>query len=167
MKMARRESDDLGVTIEAKFEVGEYQILILSAKESGGLEKWLKLNKYNIPKGAATALAPYIRDQMKFFVAKVDIKKVRRDANGLVVLSPLRFGFDSAELRLPVRLPGAAAGAQEILAGMQHDKKRSADTLRFILLRRPGDAVIDGSIGESEVISVIAQLDPQPHRPQP
>ncbi len=100
----RRESEDLGVTIEAKFEVGEYQVLILSAKESGGLEKWLKINKYNIPKGAAAALAPYIRDQMKFFVAKVDIKKVRRDQNGLVVLSPLRFGFDSAELRLPVRL---------------------------------------------------------------
>jgi hypothetical protein len=57
-----------GVKIEAKFEVGEYQILILSAKESGGLETWLRLSKYNIPKGAAAALAPYIRDQMKFTV---------------------------------------------------------------------------------------------------
>ena len=100
----RRANEDVGVTIEAKFEVGEYQILILSAKESNGLEKRLKLNKYNIPKGAAAALAPYVRDQMKFFVAKVDIKKIRRDANGMVVLSPLRFGFDSGELRLPVRL---------------------------------------------------------------
>jgi hypothetical protein len=105
-EMARDNSpaDDLGVTVEAKFEVGEYQILILSAKESGGLETWLKLNKYNIPKGAAAALAPYIRDQMKFFVAKVDIKKVRRDESGVIVLSPLRFGFDAGELRLPVRL---------------------------------------------------------------
>ena len=58
-----------GVKIEAKFEVGEYQILILSAKESGGLEGFLRANKYNIPKGAAAALAPYIRDQMKFTVA--------------------------------------------------------------------------------------------------
>ena len=41
---------------------------------------------------------------MKFFVAKVDIKKVRRDEHGMVQLSPLRFAFDSAELRLPVRL---------------------------------------------------------------
>src|SRR4051812_22633925 len=56
---------DLGVKIEAKFEVGEYQILILSAKEATGLETWLKLNKYKIPQGAAGALAPYIRDQMK------------------------------------------------------------------------------------------------------
>ena len=103
-RMARESADDLGVTIEAKFEVGEYQILILSARDSSGLDKWLHLNKYKIPQGAGDALAPYIRDQMKFFVAKVDIKKVKRDEHGLVVLSPLRFGFDDAELRLPVRL---------------------------------------------------------------
>jgi hypothetical protein len=95
---------DYGVKIEAKFTVGEYEILILSAKESNGLETWLRLSKYNIPKGAAEALAPYIREQQKFFVAKVDIKKVQRDAKGTVVLSPLRFGYDAQELRLPVRL---------------------------------------------------------------
>jgi hypothetical protein len=94
----------MGVTIEAQFEVGEYQILILSAKDSTGLDKWLRINNYKIPAGAAAALAPYIRDQQKFFVAKVDIKKVKRDEKGVVVLSPLRFGFDAAELRLPVRL---------------------------------------------------------------
>ena len=98
------EGESHGVKIEAKFEVGEYQILILSAKDSSGLETWLRENKYTLPQGAAAALAPYVRDQMKFFVAKVDIKKVQRDANKLVVLSPLRFGFDAAELRLPVRL---------------------------------------------------------------
>ena len=95
---------DLGVKIEARFQQGEYQILILSAKDSSGLETWLRLNKYKIPAGADAALAPYIRDQMKFFVAKVDIKKVKRDAQGSVVLSPLRFSYDAAELRLPVRL---------------------------------------------------------------
>jgi hypothetical protein len=93
-----------GVKIEAKFQEGEYQILILSAKDSSGLDTWLRLQKYKIPDGAAGALAPYVRDQMKFFVAKVDIKKVKRDEHGLVVLSPLRFAFDSPELRLPVRL---------------------------------------------------------------
>jgi hypothetical protein len=72
--VASERAADYGVTIEAKFAVGEYEILILSAKESGGLETWLRLSKYNIPKGAAEALAPYIREQQKFFVAKVDIK---------------------------------------------------------------------------------------------
>ena len=32
----------LGVTVEAKYTVGEYDILILSAKESAGLETWLR-----------------------------------------------------------------------------------------------------------------------------
>jgi len=114
-----------GVTIEAKFEVGEYQILILSAKESGGLEGWLRLAKYNIPKGASQALAPYIREGMKFFVAKVDIKKVQRDKRGLVVLSPLRFSYDAPELRLPVRLGLLNAdGAQDLLVYVLHPNKR-------------------------------------------
>ena len=38
---ARTASTDLGVTIEAKFAVGEYQIVILSAKDSTGLDTWL------------------------------------------------------------------------------------------------------------------------------
>jgi hypothetical protein len=106
----------LGVTIEARFQEGEYQILILSAKDSGGLETWLRLNKYKIPDGAAEALAPYIRDQMKFFVAKVDSTKVKRDEHGAVVLSPLRFSYDAAELRLPVRLGLLnAEGKQDLL----------------------------------------------------
>jgi len=96
--------EDYGVKIEAKFQEGEYQILILSAKDSSGLDAWLRVSKYKIPPGAADAMAPYVRDQMKFFVAKIDIGKVKRDAHGDVVLSPLRFSFDSHELRLPVRL---------------------------------------------------------------
>ena len=63
-----KEGGSHGVKIEAKFEVGEYQILILSAKESTGLETWLRQNKYRIPSGASAALAPYVRDQMKLTV---------------------------------------------------------------------------------------------------
>ncbi|MFM6456920.1 MAG: DUF2330 domain-containing protein, partial [Planktothrix sp.] len=50
----KRQSDSsLGVTIEARFTVGEYDILILSAKESDGLETWLIQNGYQIPEGAS------------------------------------------------------------------------------------------------------------------
>ena len=118
-------SAHFGVTIEAKFEVGEYQILILSAKESTGLETWLRQNKYKLPDGAAGALAPYVREQQKFFVAKVDIKKVRRDAHGLVVLSPLRVAYDSAELRLPVRLGLLnAESKQDLIIYILHPQQR-------------------------------------------
>src|SRR5215471_14002320 len=116
---------DLGVKIEAKFVAGEYQILILSATDSAGLETWLRQEKYNIPQGAAAALAPYIRDKSKFFVAKVDIKKVARNAQGAVQLSPLRFYFDANELRLPVRLGLLnAGGKQDLIVYVIHPTSR-------------------------------------------
>ncbi len=116
---------DLGVKIEAKFAVGEYEIVILSAKEASGLETWLKLNKYHIPDNAAPALAPYVKSGMKFFVAKVNIQKVHRDTHGLVVLSPLRFAYESKELRLPVRLGLInAEGKQDLIVYILHPDSR-------------------------------------------
>ncbi len=95
----KHKSDEggLGVKIEAQFVSGEYEIVILSANDSQGLETWLHREKYQIPPGAAAALAPYVRDKSKFFVAKVDVKKVKRDGAGVVHLSPLRFAFDANE----------------------------------------------------------------------
>jgi hypothetical protein len=94
----------LGVRVEARFEVGEYQIVILSATQSSGLETWLRQNRYNIPQGAAAALAPYIREGMKFFVARVNLARAHRRADGGARLSPLRFHYDTQDFRLPVRL---------------------------------------------------------------
>ena len=121
----RKRSKDLGVKIEAKFVAGEYEILILSARDSSGLETWLRQEKYKIPQGAAAALAPYVRDKSKFFVAKVDIKKVKRNAQGGVQLSPLRFHYDADELRLPVRLGLLnAGGKQDLIVYVIHPTAR-------------------------------------------
>jgi hypothetical protein len=120
-----RDKADLGVTIEARFIAGEYEVLILSARESQGLETWLRQSHYNIPQGAAAALAPYVRDRSKFFVARVDITKVKRTANGAVQLSPLRFSFDAPELRLPVRLGLLnAGGKQDLIVYVVHPTAR-------------------------------------------
>ncbi|MEJ7603061.1 MAG: DUF2330 domain-containing protein [Kofleriaceae bacterium] len=114
---------DFGVTIEAKFTVGEYQIVILSAKDSTGLEGWLNAEKYQIPKAAAPLLRPYVEQGMKFFVAKVDPTKVKfqDDANGTprVELSPLRFHYDSEEFALPIRLGLAnSSGTQDLIVNI-------------------------------------------------
>jgi MYXO-CTERM domain-containing protein len=92
------------VTVEAQFAVGEYDIVILSATESSGLDSWLRENDYNIPAGAEPLLRPYVQQDMKFFVAKVDPMKVGFDGNGRAKLSPLRFHYDSKDFVLPVRL---------------------------------------------------------------
>jgi hypothetical protein len=105
-----------GVKVEARFTVGEYDIVVLSAKESDGLERWLRDNRYNIPRGASEALAPYIREQQKFFVARVNIAKVKLDARGSATLSPLRFSYEAQDFRLPVRLGLInASGKQDLL----------------------------------------------------
>ena len=92
----------LGVTVEASYTVGEYDIVILSGKQSDGLETWLRENGYRVPKNAAAALKPYIRQQMKFFVAKVNLEEQAR--TGVSHLRPLQFAFESERFMLPVRL---------------------------------------------------------------
>ncbi len=108
-------ADSLGVTIEAKFTVGEYQIVILSARDSTGLDTWLRQEKYQIPEGAEPYLKPYVEAGSKFFVAKVDVSKVKFE-NGQAMLSPLRFHYDAEEFSLPIRLGMMnSAGTQDLL----------------------------------------------------
>ena len=54
---AVQRNKSLGVTVEASYTVGEYDIVILSATQSDGLETWLKQNGYKIPANSAKALA--------------------------------------------------------------------------------------------------------------
>jgi MYXO-CTERM domain-containing protein len=96
-------ADDLGVTVEAQFTVGEYEIVILSAKDSTGLDTWIRREGYKIPDGAEPYLRPYVQAGSKFFVAKVDPTKVKFD-KGMATLSPLRFHYDADTFSLPVRL---------------------------------------------------------------
>jgi hypothetical protein len=115
---------DLGVKIEAKFTVGEYNVLILSASDSSGLDTWLRQQKYNIPKGAEPLLRPYVEGGMKFFVAKVDPKKVKF-VDGMAQLSPLRFHYDSDEFSLPIRLGLANSnGTQDLIVNILAPNQR-------------------------------------------
>ncbi|MER2566935.1 MAG: DUF2330 domain-containing protein, partial [Myxococcaceae bacterium] len=100
---ARSMDFDDRVVVEAQFDVGEYEIVVLSAEDAMGLERWLKKNGYNIPSGAEPLFRPYIQQGMKFFVARVNSKKVTF-TNGMATLSPLRFHYDSEKFELPVRL---------------------------------------------------------------
>jgi len=102
-----------GVTVEAAYTVGEYDILILSAKESTGLETWLKENGYRIPEGASAVLGSYLKQQMRFFVAKVNIKEQAK--LGFNYLRPLQVSYASPKFMLPIRLGTVNAnGPQEL-----------------------------------------------------
>jgi hypothetical protein len=118
------EAADLGVKIEAQFTVGEYQVVVLSAKDSGGLEEWLHREQYTIPDGAAPYFKPYVAAGSKFFVARVDINKVKME-DGVAVLSPLRFYYDSETFSLPVRLGLInSSGTQDLIVHVLARGKR-------------------------------------------
>jgi hypothetical protein len=109
-----QQADALGVKIEAQYSVGEYDIVILSAKQSDGLETWLRESGYKIPPGASAALAPYIRQDMKFFVAKVNLKEHQK--SGVDHLRPIQFAFESPKFMLPIRLGMInSSGAQDLI----------------------------------------------------
>ena len=112
----------LGVTVEASYTVGEYDIVMLSAKQSNGLETWLLENGYKMPRGAAAALKPYVAQDMKFFVAKINLKE--QAATGVQYLRPLQFAFESEKFMLPLRLGMINA-----------DPKKPQDLIAYVLTK--------------------------------
>ncbi len=103
------------VVVEAQFAVGEYEIVILSASDSGALDGWLRESGYKIPAGAEPVLRPYVQAGSKFFVAKVDVEKVAFDGDS-ARLSPLRFHYDTDTFTLPIRLGLLSSnGTQDLL----------------------------------------------------
>ncbi len=103
----------LGVKIEAAYTVGEYDILILSALQSDGLETWLRENGYQVPAGASRVLGSYIKQGLHFFVAKVNLEQ--RSKLGFGYLRPLQVAYESPRFMLPIRLGMVnAAGPQEL-----------------------------------------------------
>ncbi len=104
------------VIVEARFAAGEYDVVILSAEESDGLERWLRDEGYRVPDGAAAALRPYVEQGFRFFAARVSSERVRFAPDGTALLSPLRIRVESPELVLPVRLGMLSSpGTQELV----------------------------------------------------
>ncbi len=91
---------DASVVVEASFTEGEYDIVVLSAEESGDLYRWLGDNGYALPAGGEAVLDEYIEAGSYFFAAKVTLDAVE----GRVGLSPLQFSYRSDVFSLPVRI---------------------------------------------------------------
>ena len=134
---ASRDAKALGVIVEAQYTIGEYDIVILSANESDGLETWLQQNGYKIPRGASAALKPYIRQNLKFFVAKVNLKEQAK--TGFTYLRPLQFAFESEKFMLPIRLGMVnARGPQDMIVYML-TKNGRVETTNYRTIKVPSN----------------------------
>ena len=103
----------LGVKIDASYTVGEYDIQILSATEPEGLVTWLDDHGYKVPDGASKIFGTYLRQNMRFFVAKVNLKA--QSKSGYAYLRPIQIAYESPKFVLPIRLGMLNAdGPQEL-----------------------------------------------------
>ncbi|VXD22187.1 DUF2330 domain-containing protein [Planktothrix paucivesiculata] len=146
MDKQRQARSGLGVTIEARFSVGEYDILILSAKESDGLETWLIQNGYQIPQGASALLKPYIQQGLKFFVAKVNLEKF--DQSGFQTLRPLMIAYESPRFMLPIRLGMINGKGEQDLIVYLLSPKGQVELTNYRTVKIPSDQNIPEFVKE-------------------
>jgi hypothetical protein len=136
----------LGVTIEAQYTVGEYDILILSAQQSAGLESWLRENGYKIPAGASEVLASYLKQNMRFFVAKVNVAE--QAALGFSYLRPLQVAYESPKFMLPIRLGMVNASGPQELFVYALTRKGRVETTNYRTVRLPSDMELPAYLKE-------------------
>jgi hypothetical protein len=137
--MARQDAAERsrGVTIEAKYTVGEHDILILSAQQSSGLEMWLRENGDRIPAGASEVLGSYLKQNMRFFVAKVNLAEQAK--LGYAFLRPLQVAYESPKFMLPIRLGMVNANGPQDLFVYALTRKGRVETTNYRTTRLPSD----------------------------
>lgn len=136
----------LGVTVEASYSVGEYDVLILSAEESEGLETWLRRNGYRVPEGAAAVLGSYLAQGMRFFVAKVDLAE--RQRLGYSFLRPLQIAYEHRRFMLPIRLGTVNADGPQELFVFTLTRTGRVETTNYRTVRLPSGQDVPLFVGD-------------------
>jgi len=129
-----------GVTIEASYTVGEYDILILSANESKGLIRWLNDSGYNVPRGADKVVGSYLKQNMRFFVAKVNLEAQKK--SGYSYLRPLQVAFESNKFMLPIRLGTLNAKGEQELYVYALTRTGRVETSNYRTVKLPSDTEV-------------------------
>ncbi|HEY7171497.1 MAG TPA: DUF2330 domain-containing protein [Vicinamibacterales bacterium] len=127
----------LGVRIDAQYTVGEYDILILSAEQSSGLETWLRQNGYRIPDGATSVIDSYLKQNMRFFVARVNVQEQAR--LGVSYLRPLQIAYESPKFMLPIRLGMVNARGPQEMYVYALTRNGRVETTNYRTVRVPSD----------------------------
>ena len=135
MESVAMEAEDLGVTIEAEYEVGEYDILILSAEQSDGLITWLNQEGYRIPDGAEDVVGAYLKRGMKFFVAKVNLER----HSGSSMLRPIQVAYEDDDFMLPIRLGTVNAEGKQELFVFAITRKGRVETTNYKTVKLPSN----------------------------
>jgi hypothetical protein len=124
-----------GVTVEATYDVAEYDVSILSAKQSDGLVHFLRDNGYRLPEGAEAVLGSYIQQKMHFFIAKVSLERMA--LSGRRFLRPLQVRYETAKFMLPLRLGTLNANGPQDLIVLALTRKGRVETTNYQTRKLP------------------------------
>jgi len=139
-ELARRKSDSLGVTVEATYSVGEYDIVILSARDSSGLLTWLNQNGYQVPHAAGAVVDSYLRQNLHFFLAKVNLE--RQSRMRFSFLRPIQVEYDSPKFMLPIRLGTVNAQGPQDLIILGLSPRGRIETTNYRIVRLPSGSEV-------------------------
>lgn len=139
-------SDKYKVAVVASYTVGEYDIQILNAQESGGLERWLIDHGYKIPDGAKEVLEPYIKSNMKFFVVKVNLEEQKALASQ--ILRPIQISFSSPKFMLPIRLGMANGEGNQDMIIYAFTRQGRIETTNYRTTKMPSDREVPTFVKE-------------------
>jgi hypothetical protein len=126
-----------GVKVEARYDVAEYDISILSAEQSDGLIRYLTDNGYKIPAGAEPVVSSYIKQKMHFFVAKVNVK--RMNDLGRAYLRPLQVRYETSKFMLPLRLGTVNANGPQDLTVYALTRRGRVEASNYRNIKVPSD----------------------------
>ena len=124
------------MTIEAQYTVGEYDILILSAQQSAGLETWLRENGYRIPPGAAQRAEQLHPAEHEVLRRARSICRSRR-SSGYSMLRPIQVAYESPKFMLPIRLGMVNADGPQELFVYALTRKGRVETTNYRTVKLP------------------------------
>ena len=135
--MAPRDADQQNSTvrIEEHYSVEEYDIVVLTATKAADLVAWLNQHGYKIPPGAEATVGSYLAQGMHFFLAKVNLAKMKDNTTGF--LRPIQVRYESAKFMLPIRLGTVNASGPQDMIVLSLTRKGRLETTNYPTMKVP------------------------------
>ncbi len=138
------------VVIEEQYSVEEYDIVVLTATKPGDLVAYLNQHGYRIPPGAEATVGSYLRQGMHFFLAKVNLTKMKDNPTGF--LRPIQVTYKSAKFMLPIRLGTVNADGPQDMIVLALTRRGRLETTNYPTVKVPtGDPIplfVEARFGE-------------------
>ena len=123
------------VRIEEQYSVGEYDIVVLTATKPADLVTYLNSNGYKVPGGATETVGSYLRQGMHFFLAKVNMARMKENTTGFP--RPIQVTYNSPKFMLAIRLGMVNAQGPQDMIVLALTKNGRVETVNYPTVKVP------------------------------